>query len=58
MEQKTLLVTRKGHPDARVLINEADFDPDTETRWEPEAEPADAPAEAKADKPAKSKRAA
>lgn len=56
MEQKTMLVTRKGHPDARVLINEADFDPATETRWEPEAEPADAPAEAKAEKPAKSKR--
>lgn len=65
--KKTLYVKRAGHPDGRVLINEADFDPATDTPWteepvadqaEPETGQAD-PAEAGENqpKPAKSGKA-
>lgn len=51
--EKTIYVKRDGHPDGRVLINEADFDPATETPWtdDARAEPAE-PDETQA-KPAK-----
>ena len=55
---ETMLVKRDGHPDGVVLINAADFDPATETKWEPPAEP-DAPsAEPDAPPKPKGKRAA
>lgn len=38
---ETMLVKRDGHPDGVVLINAADFDPATETKWEPDAPPAE-----------------
>ena len=50
---ETMLVKREGHPDGVVLINAADFDPATETKYEPAAvEPAET---AETDTPAKPK---
>ncbi len=55
--EKTIYVKRAGHPDGRVRINEADFDPATETPWVDDT-PAD-PAESDQTqaKPAKSGKA-
>lgn len=51
---ETMLVKREGHPDGVVLINAADFDPATETKFGPAAEsPAETDAPADADSPAK-----
>ncbi len=55
MNPKTMYVKRAGHPDARVLINEADFDPDTETLWTEAESSAETPAAPESAAPAKTK---
>lgn len=55
MNPKTMYVKRVGHPDTRVLVNDADFDPDTETLWTEAESSAETPAAPENPEPAKTK---